>query len=342
MAHPANERLDRWLAQETPEAVLEPELPIVDPHHHLWDHRPVSSLLAMFEQKLFLCEEMSEEIATSGHRVVQTVFAQCLAFHRADGPAELRPVGETEFANGVAAMSRSGVYGPARLCAGIFSSADLRLGKDVEPVLRAHIAASPNFRGVRFFGSLPRDGESAFLEGCAVLASHGLSLDHYSPEGEHSRDLVKIADAHPDLTIVANHLAGRIDPEAGDGEFDVWRARIDAIASRANIVMKLGGAQMRVGAWEPPFHMNRRATPIGSEELSETLYRWYHHALTAFGPERCMFESNFPVDRECVSYRTLWNTFKRIAAKAGLGAAQKAAVFAGTAARAYRLALDPD
>jgi predicted TIM-barrel fold metal-dependent hydrolase len=239
-------------------------------------------------------------------------------------------------------MSRSGVYGPARLCTGIFSTADLRLGKDVEPVIRAHLAASPNFRGVRFFGNRVPGQESAFLEGCAVLASHDLSLDHYSPEGEHSRDLVKIADAHPDLTIVANHLAGRIDPEAGDAEFDTWRSRIDAIASRKSIVMKLGGAQMRVGPWEPPFHMNRRATPIGSEELSETLYRWYHHALTAFGAERCMFESNFPVDRECVSYRTLWNAFKRIAAKAGLSGAEKAQVFRGTAARAYRLRLDSD
>jgi L-fuconolactonase len=340
MAHPANDRLDRWLAQEDPEPVLEPDLPIVDPHHHLWDLRPVSGPLVMFEQKVFLCEEMSEEIARSGHRVVQTVFAQCLAFHRADGPVELRCVGETEFANGVAAMSRSGVYGPARLCTGIFSTADLNLGKDVEPVLRAHLAASPGFRGVRFFGSVPQGKESAFLEGCAVLASHGMSLDHYSPVAEHSRDLVRIAEAHPELTIIANHLGGgRIDPDATDAEFGRWRELIDTLASRPNIVMKLGGAQMRVGPWEPPFHMNRRAKPIGSEELAASLHRWYAHALAAFGPERCMFESNFPVDKECVSYRTLWNAFKRIAAQAGLSSAEKTQVLSGTAARAYRLTL---
>ena len=341
MAHPANEALDRWLAQEDPEPVLEPDLPIVDPHHHLWDLRAMPTApFPSFEQKVFLCEEMSEEIAQSGHKVVQTVFAQCFAFHRADGPEALRCVGETEFANGVAAMSRSGIYGPARLCTGIFGTADLRLGKDVEPVLRAHVAASTNFRGVRFFGAVPPQHESAFLEGCSVLASHGLSLDHYSPDGAHLRDLTRLAGAQPDLTIIANHLGGgRIDPDAGDDAFGAWRAHIDALARRKNVVMKLGGAQMRVGEWKPRFHMHRRAKPIGSEELAESLYRWYHHALTAFGPERCMFESNFPVDKECVSYRTLWNAFKRIAAKAGLSAADKTQVFSGTAARAYRLTL---
>ena len=101
--------------------------------------------------------------------------------------------------------------------------------------------------------------------------------------------------------------------------------------------MKVGGAQQRVGPWEPPFHMHQRAAPIGSEELCDTLYDFYAHAIEAFGPDRCMFESNFPVDKECVSYRTLWNTFKRIAAKMGLSDGEKAALFSGTAARVYRL-----
>lgn len=101
--------------------------------------------------------------------------------------------------------------------------------------------------------------------------------------------------------------------------------------------MKVGGAQQRVGAWEPPFHMHRRDEPIASEELCELLYPYYIRVIEAFGPERCMFESNFPVDKECVSYGTLWNTFKRIAAKAGLSEAEKALLFGGTAARVYRL-----
>ncbi len=338
MPHSANERLTNWLAQETPEAVLEPDLPIVDPHHHLWDLRTATTEpFLSFEQKVYLCDEISDDIAKSGHNVVQTVFAQCVAFYRADGPEPMRCVGETEFVHGVAAMSRSGIYGPARLCTGIFSAADLRLGKDVEPVLRAHMAASPYFRGIR--SVVPRNFEGAFLDGCSILAKHDLSLDHYSPDCERLRELARLARAQPDVTIIVNHLGGRVDPSADADEFAKWRTCIDEIAWCKNVVIKLGGAQQRVGPWEPPFHMHNRAKPIGSEELSELLFRWYQHALGAFGPERCMFESNFPVDKECVSYRTLWNAFKRIAAKAGLSASEKAHAFSGTAARAYRLTL---
>ena len=338
MSHTANERIESWLAQETPEAVLEPGLPIVDPHHHLWDLRGATiEPLVSFEQKVYLCEELSHEIANSGHNVVQTVFAQCMAFYRADGPEPFRCVGETEFVHGVAAMSASGIYGPARLCTGIFGAADLRAGAAVEPVLRAHLAASPNFRGIR--SAVPRNFEGAFLEGYGVLAKLGLSLDHYSPDCERLLDLARLARAQPDVPIIVNHLGGKVDPGATADEFAKWRACIDAVAQHPNVVIKLGGAQQRVGPWEPPFHMHRRATPIASEELCELVFPWYQHALNAFGPARCMFESNFPVDKECVSYRTLWNTFKLIARKAGLSADEKAHVFTDTAARVYRLEL---
>jgi L-fuconolactonase len=336
MTYPENARLENWLAQEAPEPVLEPGLPIVDPHHHLWDLRTATTEpFLSFEQKVYLCDEISRDIAASGHNVVQTVFAQCAAFYRADGPEPMRCVGETEFVHGIAAMSRSGIYGPARLCAGIFSAADLRAGKDVDTVIRAHLAASPYFRGIR--SVVPKNFEGAFLDGCSILAKHHLSLDHYSPDCERLRDLARLAQAQPDLTIIVNHLGGRVDPAAGADEFAKWRSCIDAIAQFKNVVIKLGGAQQRVGPWEPPFHMHKRGKPIGSEELSQLVFRWYQHALAAFGPERCMFESNFPVDKECVSYRTLWNAFKRIAAKAGLSAAEKSAAFGGTAARVYRL-----
>jgi L-fuconolactonase len=139
------------------------------------------------------------------------------------------------------------------------------------------------------------------------------------------------------VTIIVNHLGGRIDPDAGSDAVATWRKNIDAIAACPNAVMKVGGAQQRVGPWEPPFHMHRRPGPIGSEELCELLYPYYHYVIEAFGPDRCMFESNFPVDKECVSYRTLWNAFKRIAARAGLSELEKAAIFGGTAARVYRL-----
>ena len=339
MTHPQNARLDNWLAQETPEEVLERDLPIVDPHHHLWELRKATTEpFTSFEQKVYLCDEITDDIVKSGHNVAQTVFAQCVAFYRADGPEAYRCVGETEFVHGIAAMSRSGLYGPTRLCTGIFSAADLRAGKDVEPVIRAHLAASPNFRGIR--SAVPRDFQGAFLEGYSILAKHGLSLDHYSPDCERLHTLAQLADAQPDVTIIVNHLGGKVDPDATPDEFAKWRACIDTVAEHRNVVIKLGGAQQRVGHWEPPFHMHKRATPIGSEELAELVYRWYEHALAAFGPERCLFESNFPVDKECVSYRTLWNTFKRIAAKAGLSETEKAHVFSGTAARVYRLELD--
>ncbi|MBX3706965.1 MAG: amidohydrolase family protein [Pseudomonadales bacterium] len=336
MGYAANRPIDDWLSRETPEAVLEPDLPIVDAHHHLWDIRSFTTEpFAGFEQKVYLCEEIVDDIRASGHNVVQTVFAQCGAFYRADGPEALKCVGETEFVHGIHAMSNSGIYGPMRLCTGIFGSADLRLGADVEPVLEAHMAASANFRGIRT--AFPAELDATFMRGYALLGKHGLTFDNWSPDFDRLPALARLARANSDVTVIVNHLGGRIDPDAPDDVVARWRAGIDAVAQCPNTVLKCGGAQMRVGAWEPPFHMHRRAQPMGSEELCERLLPFYRYAIEAFGPARCMFESNFPVDRECVSYRTLWNLFKRIAARLGLSAAEKSATFSGTAARVYRL-----
>jgi L-fuconolactonase len=336
MSYAANEPLERWLARETPEAVLEPDLPIVDPHHHLWDIRPFTTEPYLsFEQKVYLCHEIVDDIRSSGHNVVQTVFAQCGAFYRADGPEAMKCVGETEFVHGVHAMSNSGLYGKTRLCAGIFSSADLRVGAEAEPVLQAHMAASPNFRGIRT--GFPSDLNESFLEGYALLGKHNLSYDNWSPDFDRLATLAKLAKANTDVTVIVNHLGGKIDPDAPADERARWRAGIDAVAACPNTVMKCGGGQMRVGSWEPAYHMHRRAAPMGSEALCEILLPYYRYVINAFGPDRCMFESNFPVDKECVSYRTLWNLFKRIAGELGLSASEKAAIFAGTAARAYRL-----
>ena len=334
MPYRENAPIEDWLAQETPEEVLEPDLPIIDPHHHLWDMR---GLPAPWEQKVYLCEEMSDEIRASGHNVVQTVFAQCGAFYRADGPEEMRPVGETEFVHGVAAMSRSGRYGDMRLCTGIFSTADLRLGKAVEPVLQAHLAASPNFRGIRT--GFPADLDAEFRDGYAMLGKYNLSFDNYSPDFERLPTLAKLASAHPDVPIIVNHLGGKIDPDADQATIARWQACVESLADCPNVVMKCGGAQQRVGrSWEPPFHMYHRAEgPLSSEELCELLYPYYRHAIETFGPDRCMFESNFPVDKECVSYRTLWNLMKRIASRMGLSESEKTSLFSGTAARVYRL-----
>jgi L-fuconolactonase len=336
MPYAANEPLEHWLSAETPEQVLEPELPIIDPHHHLWDIRasdiqPHSS----FEQKVYLCEEVVNDIRESGHNVTQTVFAQCGAFFRADGPSALKCVGETEFVHGIAAMSNSGIYGDLRLCAGIFGSADLRVGAEVESVIQAHLAASPNFRGVRT--AFPSDLNEQFMAGYAILAKYELAFDNFSPDFERLPNLARLANANPDVPVVVNHLGGLIDPDAPATTVEQWRSDIDAIAACPNAVMKCGGGQMRVGDWEPPFHMNRRDAPIGSEELCDLLFGYYQYVIEAFGPDRCMFESNFPVDKECISYRTLWNAFKLIANRLGLSAPEKAAIFSGTAARVYRL-----
>jgi len=339
MTYTANEPLEGWLAAETAEEVLEPDLPIVDPHHHLWDIRsPAGEPHSSFEQKVYLCEEVVNDIVESGHNVVQTVFAQCGAFFRADGPDAMKCVGETEFVHGIFAMSNSGTYGDVRLCTGIFGSADLRVGSKVEPVMQAHIAASENFRGVRT--AFPSDLNDQFMEGYQVLAKYQLAYDNYSPDFERLPNLARLADANPDVPVIVKHLGGKIDPNATAQVVERWQASIDAIARCPNAFMKCGGGQQRVGAdWEPPFHMHKRAAPIGSEELCELLFGYYQYVIDAFGPERCMFESNFPVDKECVSYRTLWNAFKRIAARMGLSESEKAAIFGGTAAKAYRLSL---
>lgn len=336
MAIAENSDLDSWLNKEQAEAVLEPDLPIIDPHHHLWDiRRAEGEPYRSFRQKVYLCEEISNDINACGHNVVQTVFAQCGAFYRADGSEEMRPVGETEFVHGIAAMSRSGIYGPARLCTGIFSTADLRLGDRVADVLEAHLHASEYFRGIR--SAFPSDLNDTFLEGFAQLQRLGLSYDNWSPDYQRLPRLAELANRFPGVTVIVNHLGGQIDPNASEDEINAWKAGIDAVAACPNTVIKLGGAQMRVGEWEPPYHMHVAPQPLSSDEFLATLLPWYQYAMEAFGPQRCMFESNFPVDRECISYRTLWNLFKKIAAALGLSDAEKTAVFSGTAAQAYRL-----
>ncbi len=334
-SYPENVDIEQWIAKETPEPALEPDLPIIDPHHHLWDQRKFPKRPESFRQEVYLCEEISNDIGESGHNVVQTVFAQCGAFYRADGPEEMRCVGETDFAHGVAAMSRAGLYGDVRLCTGIFSTVDLRSGEAAEPVVEAQLAASENFRGIR--SAFPSDLNDQFLAGFALLQKYNLSYDNWSPDFTRLPTLAEIANKFPEVTIIVNHLGGQIDPNADEETVAEWRRCIDAVAACPNAVMKTGGAQMRVGPWEPAYHMHQADAPMGSEAFCEILYPFYSYVMEAFGPERCMFESNFPVDKECISYGTLWNLFKRIAAKAGLSEAEKTAMFSGTAARAYRL-----
>ena len=320
------------------EEILEPQLPIVDPHHHLWDHA----------QSRYLLDELLADTG-SGHHVTATVFVECMSMYRADGPDAMKPVGETEFVNGVAAMSASGRYGATRVAAAIVGFADLTLGERVGAVLDAHLAASPRFRGIRHAAgwdasdevrnshTKPPRGlflESGFRRGFAELGRRGLSFEAwlYHPQ---LADLVGLAKAFPETTIVLDHFGGPlgIGPYAGKRAeiFQSWKSAIRSVADCPNVVAKLGGLVMPLNG----FGLHKRAAPVTSSELSDLTREWYLHAIDVFGPARCMFESNFPVDKVSCSYRVLWNSFKRIAA--AFSSSEKAAMFSGTAARVYGL-----
>ncbi|MCB1749044.1 MAG: amidohydrolase family protein [Gammaproteobacteria bacterium] len=329
-----------WLAA-TDEPVLEPDLPIVDAHHHLWH----------LNANRYLLDEWLGDVA-SGHAVRASVFVQCGAFYRGHGPDTLRPVGETEFVNGVAAMTASGAYGDHLACAGIVGFADLTLGEAVEDVLTAHLAAGGGrFRGIRHAAawdaaeavhnssSNPPPGlyrDPTFRRGFARLAALGLSFDAWLYQFQLA-DLLDLARAFPAATIVVDHVGGivGIGPYAGRHAefFPAWRAAMRELAGCANVQVKLGGLGMKLGG----FGFETGARAPGSDALAERWRPYVETCIEAFGAERCLFESNFPVDKHACSYRVLWNAFKRLAA--GASAAEKAALFHDTAARVYRLEL---
>ena len=324
-----------WLDQVVEEP-LDPGLPICDPHHHLWDH----------PQNRYLLDELLIDIG-GGHNVVSTVFMECASMYRASGPAAFRPVGETEFVNGIAAMSASGVYGDARVCASIIGFADLTLGAAAGDVLDAHVAASPRFRGIRHAAGWDASdevrnshtgppqgllGDNVFREGFAELGKRGLTFDAWLYHTQ-IPELVDLARAFPEQPIVFDHFGGPlgIGPYEGkrDEIFDYWRGAVADLATCENVVAKLGGLVMPINGFE--FH--KADKPATSVELEEATKRYYVHMIELFGANRCMFESNFPVDSASCSYGVLWNSFKRISHAAS--ADEKAALFHDTAVRVY-------
>ncbi len=342
-----------------PEAILEPELPIIDPHHHLWDRRGVLAQLPPpkhgFENvirraPLYLLDELLADMR-SGHNVRATVFLECGAMYRADGPTEMKPIGETEFVNGVAAMCASGTYGDVRACASIIGHADLTRGSAAGDVLDAHMAVTPRFKGIRHSCSWDADpnvlgplarGEGGryalanFREGFAELGKRGLSFDAWLLEPQ-LPELIDLARAFPGTQIITDHVATPLGIGAYAGKlterFDVWRENIRALAACKNVAMKLGGLAMPFAGF--PSFMS--LPPASSEQLATEWKPYIETCIEAFGPERCMFESNFPVDALSCDYATLWNAFKRIAAN--YSASEKQALFYGTAARVYKVQL---
>ena len=325
-----------WLAQIA-EPALEPDLPIIDPHHHLWD-RPGNR---------YLLEELLED--TQEHNVRQTVFVECTSMYRVDGPEDLRVVGETEFVQGVAAKSASGLYGDTRVATGIVGSANLLLGDHVAPVLEAQLAASPQrFRGIRHRAAWaeppvvarrPAGPEHLLLDtdfrrGYAHLRTYGLSFEGWVYH-THITDLADLAGAFPDTTIIFNHLGGPIgiEPYADrrDEVFAAWKPAVAELAQHQNVVAKIGGIQMVVNG----YGWHERDQPPTSDELVEANHQWYNYMFEQFGPDRCMFESNFPVDKLSCSYTVLWNQFKKLTAE--FSATERAAMFHDTAKRVYRL-----
>ncbi len=331
------------------EAAIDPKRPIVDPHLHLWEILPRPGALQAPQR--FLLQEAVETIARSGHNITHSVFVECHAMHRQDGPVDYRSLGETEFANGMAAMSASGNYGPTRIADRIVGNVNLRLGAAVRQVLEAHVAAAgARFCGVRtstawseapLFGS-PSDPHArgalvdpAFHAGARVLADMGLSLDVWCLHTQLDA-LIAMADALPDLTIILDHMgtpersglwAGREEEARAD-----WAVKITRLAERRNVIMKLGGFGMDI------------TRPLGTapadrsgKTLAELWRPYIETCLQAFGPARAMFESNFPPDRDSGSYGAIWNAFKIITRHCT--DAEKDMLFRRTAARIYGIAL---
>ncbi|MBI2736644.1 MAG: amidohydrolase family protein [Rhodospirillales bacterium] len=330
-----------WVARRVEEA-LEPALPIVDPHHHLWQ----------WPGNDYMFADLLAD-TRSGHNIVATVFVDCRSMYRKHAPKELRCIGETEFANGVAAMSASGLYGNLRACAAIVSHVDLRLGAGAGAVFDAQIAAgNGRFAGIRYQTALDSDleihaartkpmpglmADTTWREGFAELARRDLTFDAwvYHPQ---IREVADLASAFPDTRIVLDHVGGPLGYASYTSRhaevFAAWKASMAELARRPNVTVKVGGMGMPMG-W---FDFYKRPTPPTSQEMAAAFRPWVETCVELFGAERCMFESNFPVDKITSGYGVLWNAFKRLTAAAS--SAEKTALFSGTAARIYGLTLE--
>jgi L-fuconolactonase len=328
-----------WLARRH-EAPIDPDLQIVDAHHHLWD-RPGWR---------YLFDEYRADIAESGHNITASIFMQCQAMYRPDGPEAFRVVGETEFVNGIAAKSATGGYGPTGICAGIVGHANLMIGEQVSGVLESHLqAGGGRFRGIRHITVWDADktlmnplsagppgllGDTAFRTGFARLAPLNLSFDAWLFHPQ-IPELTDLAQAFPQTRMILNHVGGvlGIGAYAGrrDEVFENWSRAIRDLARCENVNVKLGGLGMRING----FGFEGADAPPASQQLAKAWQRWIETCIEAFGANRCMFESNFPVDKGSYGYGLAWNAFKRLTRHATRD--ERMALFSGTAERVYGL-----
>lgn len=336
MTHPAP-GTTQWLAL-VQEDIIDPQRRIIDPHHHLWRRAGGD----------YLIEDLWLDTG-SGHNVVKTVFIECRAEYRSDGPEQRRCLGETEFVADQARQSQAGGDGKSAI-AGIVAHADLMLGKEVVEVLEGHQELGKGlFRGIRHAGACDPQPEALtiagrapaglyrredFRAGVKALGNMGLTYDtwHYHHQ---NRDFAELARAVPDTQMILDHFGtplgvGRFAGKQ-DEIFEQWKKDMKEIAACENVVAKLGGLAMP----DNGFGWNTRETPPTSDEFVEAQRRYYLHTIDCFGPDRCMFESNFPVDKRSLSYHVLYNGLKKIVAD--FSESEKDAMFFGTAARVYRI-----
>jgi predicted TIM-barrel fold metal-dependent hydrolase len=338
-----------YLARQPDEPVLEPDLPIIDAHHHLWDIKGSFDVRLGGASQRYLVDEYAAD-AASGHTIEATVFVECRSMYRAHGPARFRSVGEVEFAAGMGAMADNGAYGPTRIAAVVMGQVDLAQGAAAREGLEACAAAGAGrFRGVRHSaGWANRPGvrnnasstgpelyrSAEFQAGARCLSAMGFVLDvflfHHQLE-----DVAALARAVPEGQIALCHCGGPLgfdtSPEHQQAVFEEWRRNIRAVAACGNVSVKLGGMLNRLGA----FDFRSAERPPTSGELAALWRPYIETCIELFGVDRCMFESNFPVEKMGVSFKVLWNAFKRIAA--AFSDAEKARLFSGTARDFYSI-----
>lgn len=304
-----------WLAMHS-EPIISPEQEIIDSHHHLWDR----------SYSRYLFDELLTDF-NSGHRIIGSIYVQCKSMYRKDGDPAFNSVGEVEFVNGIAAQFASGQYGQHLGCQGIVGFADLQLGDNVEPILERLIqAGGGRLKGIRNTTAWHADPEvvsnpnpppagllqtTQFLDGCKKLSQKNLVLDIWAYHTQLSEVYV-LALQCPDLTIVLDHVGGPLgvghDATSNERGFTYWHEQMKKIAKCQNVKLKIGGFGMKIIGH--PFY--REPLPPTSLDLANAWRKYVDAVIELFGPRRCMFESNFPVDKGMFSYQVLWNAFKRL------------------------------